>query len=79
MRSQDRALHYNASCGNQRVLDVTNMVDGVFVATFNPLLKKYLHDTQFSSENGIIESVEDLFKGQGELFYKIGIWRLQKE
>ena len=42
------------------------------------MLKEHLHGTQFSSDNDIIESVEDLLQEQDDLLYKTGIQKLQK-
>jgi len=43
------------------------------------LLKEHFSGTHFSSDSDVIVHVEVFFPGQGELFYKTGIQKLQKQ
>jgi len=43
-----------------------------------PLLKEHLRGRRYESDDDVIQSVEDFLHEQDELFYQIGIQKLQK-
>jgi len=43
-----------------------------------PLLKEHLRGGRYESDDDVIQSVEDFLHEQDELFYQIGIQKLQK-